>query len=76
MISKETTERLQQLPNTPYGAALKEFLLDEYEKIGDIRSAKSWEETIGRQLSLDTLDRLFKFMGEIKKTKVNNNEYQ
>lgn len=65
-MNEEQKLLLVELGKNQYGAALKAFLNVEYEKINDIQTTTSWEETIGRQLALKTLDKLFNFMGERK----------
>lgn len=62
MIKPETKKILGDLGKNQYGAALKEFLQDELNDIGNIATAKSWEETQGRQYSVKFIKKLFSFL--------------
>lgn len=62
-ITKEQEELLANLAKTPYGKALQDFLDSKYDEINNIMSAKTWEETLGRQFALNVLKDLFAFMG-------------
>lgn len=74
MITPENRELLEGLRNTNYGKALKELLDEKLEEIGNIKSCKSWEETLGRQYALKLIDDIFSFMKE-KVVISNKNRY-
>ena len=76
MIEEKHKTTLKELGNTHYAESLRIFLKEEYDKIRDVRNAKSYEETIGRQLALKTLDDLFKFLNDEKVDKVSKNQYE
>lgn len=71
-IKPEHQKLLEELGRTQFGIALRAFLEDEKESIRDVRNSSSWEDTLGRQMALQTIDRLFNFMKEkapvVKKT--------
>jgi hypothetical protein len=64
MIKKEVKEIMEQLGKTSYGAALRVYLNEAIADLKDITKTKSWEETLGRQLAVDVLERLMKDMEE------------
>lgn len=68
-------QNLKELGGTHYGETLRVFLKEEYDKIRDVRNCKSFEETIGRQLALKTLDELFRFLNDEKVEKASKNQY-
>lgn len=63
-IKPEHIKLLEELGRTQFGAALRAYLEDEKESIRDVRNSSSWEDTLGRQMALQTIDRLFNFMKE------------
>lgn len=69
-------QNLKELGGTHYGETLRLFLKEEYDKIRDVRNSKSFEDTIGRQLALKTLDDLFKFLNNENIGKVSKNTYE
>ena len=48
--------------NDKYGPALEDWLSEEIEKMKDVSSVESWEETLGRQEALKLIDKLRKFL--------------
>lgn len=50
------------MKKTQHGMALKEYLDEEYEKISDITTCLTWEETLGRKESIKILRKLFSFI--------------
>lgn len=62
MINKNQQEVLEELAKLNHGKVLREFLEEEMSKIGDIKTCKTWEETQGRKIALETLERLFSFL--------------
>jgi hypothetical protein len=76
MIKSETKKLLEELGRNQYGKALREFLNEKREEINDIRSSKSWEETLGRGFALELIDTLFVFMTEKKEVSRNKNNYE
>ncbi len=75
MIKPETKQTLEALAQTQYGQALQEYLDEEFELLNDIQTCKSWEETIGRQLALKSLEHLFSFMALRPKLGKGKNQY-
>lgn len=70
MITPESRKLLSELTHTNYGKALREFLDERCNEIGDISKCKTWEETQGRKFALDLIKDLFVFMD--KKDVVDN----
>jgi DNA topoisomerase IA len=64
MITPENKKLLEQLKTSPYGRALNEYLQENLQEILDIRSTKSWEETLGRQFAAKVITDLFSMMEE------------
>ena len=60
MISPDQRKILNDLGKTQYGFALRKYLKEKYEKINDITSVTTWEETLGRQYALKLLKRYFR----------------
>jgi hypothetical protein len=69
MLQPNTVKLLEELKNTQYGKALKEFLDENMKEVGDITQIKSWEEAQGRLFALKVLENLFSFIVEKKITK-------
>lgn len=74
-ISPQDKQLLVELTRSPYGKALKAFLEDELNTIGDITTCTTWEETLGRKLSIQTIKKLFYFMEEKKPTTTQKARY-
>ena len=64
MISPDQRKILNDLGKTQYGFALRKYLKEKYEKINDISSVTTWEETLGRQYALKTLKEIFSFIDD------------
>lgn len=75
MISPDKLKLLQELKNTPYGVALKEFLTEKNNELNDVNTCKSYEEVLGRQLALKTLKDLFSFMERRESIDKSKNQY-
>jgi hypothetical protein len=75
MISPESRKLLEELGKTQFGRALIEYLNDEMEEIADVRNSKTWEETLGRQIALGVIDKLFTFMVERNVVDKSKNRY-
>lgn len=75
MISPDKLKLLQELKNTPYGVALKEFLTEKKNELNDVNTCKSYEEVLGRQLALKTLKDLFSFMERRESIDKSKNQY-
>lgn len=75
MIKPESKEILKNMLATQHGRALEEFLLDELESIGDITQAKNWEDVVGRQYYVKSIEKLFALMGKTKLDKRKHNQY-
>ncbi len=69
MINAETKKVLADLGKSGFGNALKNFLQDELEDIGDITKSKSWEETQGRQFNVKFIKKLLSLL-EGKKVEI------
>ena len=76
MISENSKKLLKEISSSTYGKALLEYLDEEYVIINDVKSCKTVEEMKGRQLALQTLDKLFSFMKEIKVEIKSKNQYE
>jgi len=74
-MKTETRETLLSMKNSVYGKAIKEFLEENLEKIGDINSCESWEETLGRKYSLRLLKDLFAFLEDKPEKQSKANPY-
>ena len=75
-MTEQGKKLLKELPQSLYGKALQEFLDEEYDIINNVQSCKTIEELKGRQLALETLEKLFSFMKEIKIEIKNKNQYE
>jgi hypothetical protein len=62
MISPETRRLLEDLGKSPYSRAIQDFLDDELANIDTVRGVKSLEESLGREIALNLVERLFSFM--------------
>ena len=67
-------DTIKELKDNHFGIALKEYLKEEYRKIDTVKGVKTLEESRGREIALEVLDRLFKFLDneEVKKVVKNN----
>lgn len=63
---------LNDLGRTDFGRALKVYLEEKKEEIGDITTAQSWEDTKGKQIALKVIKELFSFMAEKKDERIKN----
>lgn len=61
-MTEQNKQLLEQLSKTQYGMALKEFLNEELQIIGNIESVVDWEETQGRRWGVKFIKKLFSFM--------------
>jgi len=68
MIKDKQQALLHELPKTPHGQALKEFLDEKLLEIRDVMGSESWEETLGRKFAVTLIQDLFAFM-ELEKSK-------
>lgn len=75
MLKPESRALLQELARTMHGNALREYLKEKREVIGDIKLCTSWEHTVGRQYALEVLDEVFSFLEEKKTTDKTPNQY-
>jgi len=75
MITPAQKQLLQDLKTTAFGGALKEYLKDEMEVIGDIKKCESWEDTIGRKHALKLLAKIFSFLDKEEKPAKGKNQY-
>lgn len=64
MTKDERQTTLLGMKESVYGKALKDFLDEHYNKINDIKTCLSWEETLGRKYALQLLKDLFSFMDD------------
>ena len=64
-----------ELNKTNHGKALRELLDEEMEKINDITTCTSWDETIGRKHSMLLIRKIFSFMDKKEATKKHKNNY-
>jgi hypothetical protein len=76
MLKQETRGLLEELSRSMHGKALRDFLQDRKETIGDIKLCTSWEQTVGRQFALELIDEIFKFLEEKKQVDKIPNQYQ
>lgn len=63
-MKPEIKELLLQLPRTSQGQALKVFLDEEFDKINDVTDIKTIEQAIGKQIAMQTLNKIFSFYYE------------
>jgi hypothetical protein len=75
MITAENKQLLEQLKNSPYGRALEDYLKQNLGEILDIRTSKSWEETLGRQFAAKLIEDLFEGMTERPIAEKKKNQY-
>lgn len=64
MLKPETRQRLEELSRSMYGVALRDYLNEKRAIIGDIKTATSWEHTVGKQMALEVIDEVFSFLEE------------
>lgn len=62
MITQETKEILENIYGTPYGRALDDYLAHAIETLNDVKTCKSWEETLGRAHAIQVIENLFSLM--------------
>lgn len=74
-MTEEEKQLLRDIWKTTYGRALFKYLELEYNRIGDITTAQSWDEVLGRQYAFKLLKKLFSFGEEEKPKKSNNSQY-
>ena len=74
-MKQETRETLLGIKNSAYGKAIREFLEENLDKIGDINSCESWEETLGRKYALRLLKDLFSFLEDKPDKQSKTNPY-
>lgn len=75
MTREDRRRLLEELGKTNHGKALREFLAERRETIGDITSCKNWEEAVGRQFALVLLKEMFSFLDEKPSTPPVHNQY-
>lgn len=75
ILDQQTKEALENLNNTPYGAALKAYLEKAKGEINDVKTMNTIDELLGRKYALKYIDELFSFMGEKKVEVRNKNQY-
>jgi hypothetical protein len=75
MISPEKKKLLEQLPSTSYGRALFEYLEEEYKTIESVKGVKTLEQAIGKQIAIETLEKLFAVCRPTPETKKGKNQY-
>jgi hypothetical protein len=74
-LTEDEKRILKDLWKTSYGKVLFKYLEIEYSKIGDITTANSWDEVLGRQHAFKLLKKLFSFGEEEKPPRSNNSQY-
>lgn len=75
MLSPEKRALLAELSRSSHGEALREYLEECYEEVGDVRKCSSWEDTIGRQHALIVLDGVFSFLTDKQTTQSGKTQY-
>lgn len=75
IIEPELKAKLEQIPHSPQGFALMQYLELAQKELGDIKTAESWEEVQGRKFALKVISDLFIFMGEKKVVITSKNQY-
>ena len=53
---------LDEMFQSPYGAALKAYLDEELKDLTDVKNCKSWEDTLARQYAEGVVHKLFSFI--------------
>jgi hypothetical protein len=74
-IKPDTRKLLEELAKHHYGRALRDYLETAILELKDVTKAKSWDETLGRQLAVKTLEDLFGVISE-KKSPVDKSKNQ
>lgn len=75
IIEPELKSKLEQIPHSPQGFALLQYLELAQKELKDIETAQSWEEVQGRKFALKVINDLFIFMGEKKVVITSKNQY-
>lgn len=76
MITPQEKEILSQLPHTQFGVVLKKYLTEELEDIKDVTKSESWDDALARKKAVKVIEKLFNFMGEIKKVDKEKKVYE
>lgn len=62
MNRDERKKMLSELSRTAHGTALREYLKERVDAIGDITQLNSWEEAVGRKFALILVKEIFNFL--------------
>lgn len=75
MPEEERKKMLDELSRTMHGRAVREFLVEKIEEIGDVENCTSWEDALGRKHAVKALRELFSFLSLTKEDKRTTNQY-
>lgn len=75
MLTPQSKELLKTLKTSAHGRALRELIDEHLEKLDDISTVNSWDETLGRKHAKKLIMEIFSFMDVEKKTDKTPNQY-
>lgn len=75
MLKPENRQLLEELSRSMHGSALREYLTEKRNTIGDIKLCTSWEHTVGRQYALEVIDEIFGFLDKKPPVDKTPNQY-
>ena len=70
-----TNEQLKTLRESPYLSMITLYLKEESDKLRNIDGVGNWEELLGRQFAVKTLDKMIRNLKGEKESTGNTNEY-
>lgn len=75
MTQEDLKQYLQNLPKSPFGPALKQYLEERLFEIRDVTKYKTWKEAEGGQHAVRIIKDLFAFMEDKKTPEKKKSEY-
>lgn len=66
----------EELPKTHYGKALEIYLQEEMEKLNDVSTITTWDETLARKKGAEILKKILKFLNIDSKPDAKKTSYK
>ena len=76
MDKKIRKEILKMMATSREGSAIKDWLKEAIEDIGNIDKAENWSDTVGRRKAKNKLKELFSFLSTTNETAKKTNPYE
>lgn len=76
MLTPEEKIMLTDLSTMPHGLVLQKLIKSEIADLKDVTTAKNWEETLGKQYAVKTLEKIISYIEADKPTKTPKISYE